>query len=538
MDQPTATVPEAVVTTIASEYAKMSADRTSYLDRGRLCASLTIPFLLPPSEFSANQSLPTPNQAIGAQGVNNLANQLLSSLFPPNSPFFRFMVDDATVTELAADPKARAAIEEKLNELERIISLRVGSRLPRASLLFLLKLLIVSGNAVLVLRKDGVRVHRLDSFVVSRDGSGNVMKVIIREEVSLEALPEATRDAIKSMPPGSGDTAAREGDVPIYTVYRRDGNLIRTSQYARNIEIKESAGSWPAEKAPVLPLRWSWQDGEDYGRAYVEEFLGDLQAAEGLSKAIREASAAAAKVVILVNPNGQTEEDDLSEAENLDVISGRIEDVNMLQLNKSADLQIAKSTLDELLKRLSQAFLMHLGVRRDAERVTAEETRMVVAALENSLGGTYALFAQELQLPLIKMVMGELEREGRIPKLSGAGGKASLVEPVITTGVEALGRGEDFSRYSTFVSTILNVLGPEIALQYLNVPDFIRRAGTALNLDMDGLVKTQDDIENERQQAEAQRQQQLAEQTMAKGAEKAAGPVVQAMIEQQGTPQQ
>lgn len=515
-------------------YETMTADRQPYLDRGRLCASLTIPFLLPPDGTDKGTKLPTPHQAIGAQGVNNLANQLLSSLFPPNSPFFRLMVDDATVTEIGQDEKARSRVEEKLNEIERIIHLRFGYRLPRAVLLFVLKQLIVSGNSLLVLRKDSVRAHRLDQFVVRRDGSGNLLHAIVREEVAIAALPENLSEFLKTLEQEPKDPSVREGNVAVMTYYKREGSVIKSYQTVKGFLVEGSEGKWPVEKAPIMALRWSWQDGEDYGRSYVEEYLGDLQAAEGLSKAIRETAAAAAKVVILVNPNGLTQEDDVSDAENLEVITGKVEDVQILQLNKAADMQVAKAVLDEIVMRLSQAFLMFLGVRRNAERVTANETRQVVAALENALGGTYALFAQEMQLPLVRIIMAELESDGRIPKLPISDKKPGVVEPIITTGVEALGRGEDFARYNTFVTSILHVLPPEIALKYLNVPDFIKRAGTSLNIDMDGLIKSSDDIAREEEQARALEQQRLAERTLAGAAEKAAGPAAQAMIAQQG----
>ena len=47
-------------------------------------------------------------------------------------------------------------------------------------------------------------------------------------------------------------------------------------------------------------------DTEDYGRSYVEEFLGDLKSLEGLSQSLLESSAASAIVVFMVRPNAVT----------------------------------------------------------------------------------------------------------------------------------------------------------------------------------------------------------------------------------------
>ena len=55
-----------------------------------------------------------------------------------------------------------------------------------------------------------------------------------------------------------------------------------------------------------MALRLIVVDGEAYGRSYVEEYLGDIKSLEGLTKAIVEGSAAMAKLLIFVSPNGTT----------------------------------------------------------------------------------------------------------------------------------------------------------------------------------------------------------------------------------------
>ena len=56
-------------------------------------------------------------------------------------------------------------------------------------------------------------------------------------------------------------------------------------------------------------------DGEDYGRSYVEEYLGDLVSLEGLTKAIVEGASASAKTLFMVSPNGTTRAKALAESE-------------------------------------------------------------------------------------------------------------------------------------------------------------------------------------------------------------------------------
>ena len=513
---------------LSKEYDALLTDREPFLKRARDCALVTLPYIMPPSGHNGSSDLPTPSQSIGAQGVNNLANLLLESLFPPQVPFFRFQVDDQTLAEWAEDPEARSKVEDVLASHERTIKLRVDRGFPRASALTAFKHLIVAGNVFVTLRKDNtIRAFRLDQYVTRRDGSGNLLKAITREEVDPKTLPKDVREAIEASKKAetgqTGEAALKRGDVVLYTCWEREGNRMKTYQQVNGIDIEGSQGNWPLDKAPCLALRWSWQDGEDYGRSYCEEFLGDLEAADGLSRAIREATAAASRVIIMVAANGQTTSRDVSNARNLDIITGRAEDVTMLQLQKQADLQVAQRVLGDIIQRLSQMFVMHLGVRRDAERVTAEETRMVIRALEGSLGGTYALLALELQLPLVKVFQAKAEESGELPALPTPEKGGPGVTPQITTGVEALGRGEDYGRYSQFVESLLQTLGPEVAMKYINAPDLIKRMGASLNIDMKGLIKTPEQIQMEEQQAMEMQQQMMMQQGMM-DAGKAAAP--------------
>ena len=60
-------------------------------------------------------------------------------------------------------------------------------------------------------------------------------------------------------------------------------------------------------------------------------------------------------------------------------------------------------------------------------------------------------------------------------------------------------------------------LGPEVIAQYMNAGDYVKRVGTALGIDMNGLVKDDEQMAQEQQMAEEQAQQQQMME-MAKGA--------------------
>ena len=58
-----------------------------------------------------------------------------------------------------------------------------------------------------------------------------------------------------------------------------------------------------------------------------------------------------------------------------------------LQTQKYNDLAVSKNYMDNIEQRLSFVFLISSAVQRNAERVTAEEVRMVARELEDTLGG-------------------------------------------------------------------------------------------------------------------------------------------------------
>jgi len=79
-----------------------------------------------------------------------------------------------------------------------------------------------------------------------------------------------------------------------------------------------------------------------------------------------------------------------------------------------------------------------------------------------------------------------------------------MVRPSIITGMEALGRGHDLNRLLMFGRIVADTLGPEVFSQVINPSDFIQRVGTNLGIDVDGLVKTEQQLAANQQQAQMQ----------------------------------
>jgi hypothetical protein len=93
--------------------------------------------------------------------------------------------------------------------------------------------------------------------------------------------------------------------------------------------------------------------------------------------------------------------------------------------------------------------------------------------------------------------MFQMERQKRLPTLP-----EGTVQPVIVTGLEALGRGNDLTKINMFLEAAAMVaqLPPEI-----NKSDALTRIGSSLGIDMKGLVKSEEEVA-----AEMEQQQQMA----------------------------
>lgn len=486
-----------------SLYEKLESKREPFLIRARECSKYTIPTLMPLLGHTSTTEFATPWQGMGARGVNNLSSKLLLALFPPNSPFFKLQIDDFTLEELTKQEGMRAQVEEGLNKIERSVQNEIEKGAVRVSGFEAIKHLVVGGNVLLYLPDSGgMRVFNLENYVVQRDQMGNVLDIVVEEEVSPATLSKDIQEFIGFSPETESTDISREKSIDVYThIYREDGKW-EVYQEIKGKQIPGSSGTYPLDKSPWIPVRFSRVENEDYGRGYVEEYLGDIKSLDGLSQAIVEGSAIAAKTVFLVNPNGTTDPRALETAENGAIIEGMEQDVSTLGLNKYNDYRVALETITTINERLSYAFLLNSAVQRNGDRVTAEEIRYMANELESALGGIYSILSQELQLPIVNRIMFAMERAKKLPVLP-----KGTVEPVIVTGMEALGRGNDLNKLQQFLSILTQSLGAEATMSRLNVGDAITRVGTSLGIDMKGLVKTDEDIA-----AEQQAQQQAAQQ--------------------------
>ena len=487
-------------------YNKLSSDRTQFLDMAVECSELTLPYLVTRDDnFKGKRTLQQPWQSVGAKAVVTLAAKLMLATLPPQTSFFKLQVRDDKLGE-SLDPLMRTELDLSFSKIERLIMDYIAASNDRVVIHEALKHLIVSGNALIFMHKDGLKHYPLSRYVVNRDGNGKVLEIFTKEMISRKLLGLEKPKGQETM---STEQGVDEDDAEVYTCVKMDESSGRWMwhQEVDGMIIEGSRSTAPKNASPWLVLRFNTVDGEDYGRGRVEEFIGDLRSLNGLAQALVEGASVASKVIFLVSPSATTKPQTLANAGNGAIIQGRPEDVGVVQVGKTADFATAANLAAAIEKRILEAFLV-MNVR-NAERVTAEEVRLTQLELEQSLGGIFSLLTVEFLVPYLNRTLLILQRSNQIPRLP-----KDVVRPKIVAGINSLGRGQDNEALTRFIGTVAQTLGPEALLKFIDPSEAIKRLAAAQGIDVLNLVRTPEQLEEMKQMRQAEAaQQSLVDQT-------------------------
>ena len=503
--------------TIAGIYESMKQDRQPYLEKAKEACRYTIPSLIADCETKKNnkiavKQLYTPNQSVGADGVNNLSAKITTTMLPPNQTFFKFAMDRYKIQEEAPVQGTDASqfeqdVNKGLSVIEKMLldyQEQLGDRVTVGEAI---KHQLIAGNVCLIHDpKEGFRMYPLDRFCIKRDYCGNILRVITEETVGFYALPKKVQDEVlvkileKQAQGKQPKKKLEDLELTLYTMVEREDKHWKVCQEVESVKLTDNEGTYPIEICPVIPLRYTAIDGESYGRGLIEEYIGDISYLDVLSKAIKDASLAGSKLVMLVNPNGMTKIKHLSEAKNGGFALGRVEDVVPLQANKYYDLQVAQAEADKIERRLQRIFLMKAAIQRSAERVTAEEIRTLANDLEEALGNYYSIMCKEFQRAYVKITFHHMKKEkGKmLPDLI----RDKSIKLTVTTGLEALGRSSDLNKLITFWE-VMGKVAPVAAQLGGKVEPIAQVIATSLNMDIDGMFYSEEEkAEMQKQQAQ------------------------------------
>lgn len=295
----------------------------------------TIPSVFPKDETvvpNGNAQIEHDYQSIGALMVNRLATKLASTLFPPNSSFFRIEANDQLKEYIDREGiKSLVALE---NKACRKLLLNASY----AQLVQALRLLIITGDVLLRRENEKVRVFSLKNYVVRRNNVGEDQDIILKECIRYTELPQYLKDVIEVKQPA--DT------VTLYTRIQRVVTEVDGLPLTKWVETQEVEGkpvnyeaTYSDVLCPYFTVKWNHVNGDMYGRGYVEEYTGDFAKLSELSQALTEYELNSCIVLNVYNPTGQFDIDRAVGAVSGDWITGQVESVQKYEVGDFQKIQ-------------------------------------------------------------------------------------------------------------------------------------------------------------------------------------------------------
>lgn len=461
----------------------------------RECSLLTKPLVVPPSGHTSGQPIVHPQQSHGARLVSNLVSQLLLILFPPGIPFFKLDLASVDLRNMSKDIQVSSdksmydALRESFVTIENNSTILLDTETHREKLQMLLQLIVVAGDTCYLSLDNKLEILPTEDWVCTRSSSGDLLEVMFRQTFPVD-------DALKKEI-SLEDYQITQGFATVYTRGFRNGDQWTVEKFLESAVEPYSSVKVNNDKFWVHIPYWELVPGEDYGRGPVEESLGDLRTYESGTAIIKESATALAKVIFAVRPNGVTKAQDVANAENTEIISGDKDDVGVIQANKVYDMSNFIAFLEGIKRELDITFMMPSVIRREAERVTAEEIRMMANEFEKSKGGTYSTLARNIQAPIASLL---LKRLFKTSTTLGALNVGDLL-PIVTTGLQGLGRSLELENLQMFLRDV-SILP---AMVNLIKPDALAKKFAMLRgLEIASLFKTPEELgaEQERQSAD------------------------------------
>ncbi len=481
-------------------YNGQVSDRKQYSDRAEKIAEISLPYVIRKDGASGSDAFASaPAQSFNGRLINNLKSKMGMALLPPATSSFRLKADPMAMVEMfGGNEKAIEAIRQQLSLNTDAINSEIENQQIRSSLFDMILQQIVVGSVIVEKKeRDGIIIYPLKSFVVDLDNKGEPIAMCVMETIKVlpkDIVPKEEKD-----------------EYELYTLLALDKD---TDKWVMKQDIDgEEVGKEKSYKDyDSLPFRyfgWNWVSGDSYHRPFAEDYYSDMNQLNKMANLNTEGAIISAKSVLLVNQRGgRTRKDDLVKAVNGAVIDGSADDVTAFQFNKNHDFQVSNEREATIKKELMQNFLDTGSVTRDAERVTAEEIRVMAQQLEaSSLAGIYSKMALRWSKWIVLQVMNELKI------------KFEAVDVAVLTGLDSLGRSQEAQKQDNFMQRVTQLQ----LNHYIKESEVLQRYAAYDGINTVGLIKTSDEVQAEQKAAQEAQTAQMGQEAMATSAGDGAG---------------
>ena len=418
-------------------WTEMDQEKGDLIERSEAYARWTIPNLLRDDrdDTTTNSEAAKGSVMLGAKWVNHLANRIVDVIFPVSRPFFTVAptpqtqraLDQENGEERAAEIKEQIREATSKIEKEAVRSLRLVEYRPRA--IEAAKHLVVTGNGLLKRMPSGKRIfYSIDRYGLRRDIEGNPIEAVLYDKKKFCTLSPDLQEKVRTAHP----TVKETDKLELLSHYK----LMADGRWMYRQEVDGVAVGKQvmiaAKDFDLLPLAWNLASGFHYGSGLVEDNSITFHKIDVTTEAITDMIAIAADIKFFVRPGSSLglQLRELNLAPRGQYFAGNGEDITVPEINLRGDLDTIAQIVQKWESDLSTVFLM--SSVRDAERVTAEEVRLVATELESSFGGLYSQLALSWQ---------QKEAEYALSKMDVGGlGLGDNFEVLVTTGLESLSR--------------------------------------------------------------------------------------------------
>jgi len=379
--------------------------------------------------------------------------------------------------------------------------------------------LLICGDVLLQLTdRYSIKVHRLDNYVTFRDTSGDVLYHITQEEIDPLSLSEKMLETCNLDKEMLRNKSTEQRMCKLYTrvAWQWDSESWLIQQEVNDKIIVTSK----EETSPYFSVPFELAPAAHYGIGLCQSNIGDIRSMNELTERTLDFAALASKHLFALDHNSQVRPQDLAQPTGsviqARVTAGQISDVGVLRADKLTDFNVVNSVRESIRRDLSSVMLMEGETTPTGDRVTAYQVQRVAMELEGALGGVYAPIADAMQVPLIERLLYQLRRDGDLPELP-----QESVEIEAVTGISALSREADQGKLMQLMQ-VLAQLGPD-TMSRLDMSVLLDLMMRQSGIYEPGLVKSQEDIDAEREAAmEQQQQMSMQDKVM-----DAAGPAIQ-----------
>ena len=516
--------------TAKERYTQIAVNREHYLRTFRMCAALTVPHLMPPEGWTPGKELRRPAQSDGARGVNSLATKYLLGLLPTNIPNFKLEFPNIIGSLKAAAQgdiakakmaKANEQLKANLAKIPREALTYTSTFLHRPKIFESFKHVICGGNNLLWMMMSGdIRSIPLSKYCVLRDELGKPIEIIIEDKISAANLPPKLKGMflklsgqpnaeklLRESSEDKGDSPQEPHTIYTYAKWNHATQRYRMVREYMETEVPDTESIYKEEDFPLVPLAFARSDGQDYGNSLVNDYIGVLMSLEAIAQAEATLAIAMSDFRYAIHPASGMRARDFMNTPIHSAVDVDPNHIKAITADKYGDLNAIANSKASLQREFGSAFLVFTSVARDAERVTAEEIRMMVQMLDEAQGGQYTALSGDFQMPYTRY---QLRLVKKFAKVDINKHRSNGIRPKLITGIEALGQNSEASQVITFFQALGGIFGEAEVARRTNVDVVGARLGGNFNLDTDGFFRSQEELDAEAQAQAADEQNRAA----------------------------